>query len=463
MPSDLLQTKLYAPPLLPDCVPRPRLIEKLNQGLNGKLTLVSAPAGFGKTTLVLDWLQQQDQLVAWLSLDKNDHDPRRFLMYVIAALQNVQPGFGKSALRLLQESGQDLTGQSLESLLTIILNEIVAISTPRVLILDDFHVIVSSVVDDAVSFLLEHLPPQLHLVITSRTEPNLPLPRLRTRRELCQIGLQDLRFSTEETTHFLNDILGLNLRLSDTQMLTARTEGWIAGLHLAALSMQETSDTAAFISAFSGSDRYVLDYLMDEVLSHRSESLRLFLLQTAVLTRLCGPLCNAVTGQQNGQQTLEQLEVANLFILPLDNKRHWYRYHTLFGDMLLDRLQRTDPDLLPVLHRRAGRWFAANGLAVEAIHHMLAADDYETAVQLIEASAPDHLIRGEVVTLAGWLKALPAAYVRRHPRLSVILTWIKLLTGEFEGLMLPLQDAELSLTTIEPLVLVHKLNSAIDK
>ncbi|MCA9940239.1 MAG: tetratricopeptide repeat protein [Anaerolineales bacterium] len=449
MSGDLLQTKLYVPRLRMSLVPRPRLIEKLNQGLHRKLTLISAPAGFGKTTLVLDWIQRQERPVAWLSLDKNDQDPRRFLTYLVAAIQNIQPDFGEAALHLLQEPGQELTRLLLESLLTIILNEMIAVATPLTLILDDYHVIESPAVNDAVSFLINHLPPPIHLIIISRTKPGLPLSRLRARGEFCQVGLQDLRFTAEESAHFLNELMGLNLSPSDNQALTVRTEGWIAGLQLAALSMRETSDTAAFVATFSGSDRYILDYLMDEVLNQRPESVRRFLLQTAVLNRLCGRLCDVMTGRQDSQQTLEQLETANLFLLPLDNKRHWYRYHTLFGDLLRDRLQRAHPDWIPALHRRAGQWYAANSLPTEAIHHMLVAEDYDAAIQLIEAIAPDHLVRGEVGTLRDWLQALPAESVHYHPRLSVTLAWIRLLTGEFEGLKSQLLVAEQSLMAVE--------------
>ncbi|HSB67446.1 MAG TPA: hypothetical protein VLD65_12790, partial [Anaerolineales bacterium] len=347
MPAPILATKLYIPPVRPNAVLRPRLIKRLNEGLSGKLTLISAPAGFGKTTLVSEWIAGCGRPVAWLSLDEGDNDPARFLIYVVAALQTIVANIGQGMLGVLQAPQPP----SIESVLTTLLNEIAAVKDNFILVLDDYHVIDSKPVDQALVFLLDHLPPQMHLVIASREDPNLPLARLRARGQLSELRAADLRFSPIEAAEFLNQVMGLNLSAEDIAALEARTEGWIAGLQLAAISMQGHQDATSFIESFTGSHHFVLDYLVEEVLEQQSESVQDFLLCTSILDRMCGPLCDAVMENRksriesrkegsytsrfstlDSQATLEYLEHANLFVVPLDNERRWYRYHHLFGD-----------------------------------------------------------------------------------------------------------------------------------
>src|SRR5687768_4007804 len=315
MSTPLLATKLYIPPLRSNAVLRPRLIERLNQGLHRKLTLISAPAGFGKTTLLSAWAAECDRPVAWLSLDDGDSDPTRFLLYLVAALQTVAPTIGEGILRVLQSPQPP----PIDAILTTLLNDIAALPDPFILVLDDYHAIDAQPVDQALTFLVEHLPPQLHLVIATREDPPLPLARLRVRGQLSELRAADLRFTASEAADFLKGVMDLDLSVQDIALLETRTEGWIAGLQLAALSMQGRSDTAGFIQAFTGSHRFVLDYLVEEVLQHQPEHVRCFLSQTALLDRLCAPLCDAVTGQEDGSGTLEALERGNLFVIPLDD------------------------------------------------------------------------------------------------------------------------------------------------
>ncbi|MCP4424765.1 MAG: hypothetical protein GY803_09755, partial [Chloroflexi bacterium] len=338
MSGDLLQTKLYVPRVRPSLVPRPRLIKKLNQSLQlgTKLTLISAPAGFGKTTLVSAWIHENASSVAWLSLEENDNDLHRFLTYFVAAIQTIDSDVGESPLVALQTPGE----VNIEGVLTALLNEINESTVDMVLILDDYHVIESPPIDQAVAFFLDHLPPQLHLVITSRIDPSLPLSRLRARGQATEIRAHDLRFTLDETAVFLNQIVDFDLSAKEVAALGKRTEGWIAGLQLAALSLQgfeQASDISDFISRFTGSDRYIQDYLTDEVLKKRPKETRDFLLQTSILRRFSAPLCNAVVGKNDSQAILEDLEAANLFIVPLDNERRWFRYHHLFADLLRQR------------------------------------------------------------------------------------------------------------------------------
>ena len=361
MSLPILATKLYIPPPRPKVVLRPRLIERLNEGLTSgrKLTLISAPAGFGKTTLVSEWVAGCERPVAWLSLDEGDNDPARFLTYLVAALQTIAPNIGEGVLAVLQSPQPPPT----ESILTTLLNEITAIPDHFILVLDDYHVIDSKPVDHALTFLLEHLPPQMHLVITTREDPPLPLARLRARGQLTELRAADLRFTPAEAADFLNQVMGLNLSAEDIAALETRTEGWIAGLQLAALSMQGRSDTASFIQAFTGSHRFVLDYLVEEVLQHQPEHVRSFLLQTAILDRFCAPLCNAVTEREDGKEMLETLERSNLFVIPLDDQRQWYRYHHLFADVLQAHLMEAQPEQVSSLHQRASAWYEQNGSA----------------------------------------------------------------------------------------------------
>ena len=389
MPTPILATKLSVPPSRPSVVPRPCLIERLDEGLQSRLILVSAPAGFGKTTMVSEWAAGCSRLEpevrpAWLSLDEGDGDPARFLAYLVAALRTVAADVGEGVLGMLQSPQPPPT----ESMLTALLNEIATLPHGVVLVLDDYHVVDSEPVDEALAFLLEHLPPQMHLVIATREDPHLPLARWRARGQLTELRAADLRFTPSEAAEFLNRVMGLDLSAEDITALETRTEGWIAGLQMAALSIQGRSDAAGFIQAFTGSHRFVLDYLVEEVLQRQPERARSFLLQTAILDKLCGALCDAVTGQKHGKGMLERLERGNLFVVPLDDERQWYRYHHLFADVLQAHLLEEQPDQLPALHRRASEWYEENGSRSDAIRHALCAEDFEWAADLIELAGP---------------------------------------------------------------------------
>ena len=390
MPAALLETKFYVPRPRRGLVPRPRLSERLDRGTASKLMLVSAPAGFGKTTLLTEWLAAgpaapaDERLAAWLSLDRGDNDPASFWAYVIAALRTVAAGVGESALALLHAPQPP----PIETVLTALLNDLGAIAADIVLVLDDYHVIDAREVQDGMAFLLDHLPPRLHVVIASRADPALPLARLRARGELAEIRAAELRFTPDEAAAYLNEMMGLQLTARDVAALEARTEGWIAALQLAALSMQGRDDIAGFIAGFAGDDRYVVDYLAEEVLQRQSDRVQAFLLQTSILGRLSGPLCDAVTGQGGGKAMLEALDRGNLFLVPLDDRRRWYRYHHLFADVLQARLLDEQPGQVPGLHRRASAWYEQNGEPSVAIGHALAAGDFERAADLVELAIP---------------------------------------------------------------------------
>ncbi len=442
----LLATKLYAPRWRPGLVSRPRLVARLSQRATRRLTLVSAPAGFGKTTVLAEWLSGPaagHRPVAWVSLDPSDNDPARFWAYVVAALRTVRGEIGENALSLLA-SPQPLP---IEAVLTSLINELAASEDDVALVLDDYHAIETLPIHAAVAFLLDHLPPQVHLVIASRADPPLPLARLRGRGELTELRAADLRFTPDEATAFLTEAMGLALSAADVAALEGRTEGWIAGLQLAALSMQGHQDVPGFIRAFAGNHRYVVDYLVDEVLRRQPEPVRDFLLQTAILDRLHGPLCDAVTGQTDGTARLEALEHGNLFVVPLDDSRRWYRYHHLFADVLRAHLLAEQPDRAPELHRRASAWYEQHGSAADAIRHALAAGDAAHAADLIElASLALHRNRQEA-TLLGWLRALPDEVLRYRPVLSNLYAGVLMLCGEIEGVEVRLQDAERWLET----------------
>ena len=436
MPASILATKLYIPPPRPGIVPRPRLVERLNEGLAAgrKLTLISASAGFGKTTLVSEWIAGCKRPVAWLSLDEGDNDPTSFLTYLVAALQTIAANIGKGV--------QSPQPPSTESLLTALLNEITTIADSFILVLDDYHLIDSKPVDEALAFLLEHLPPQMHLVIATREDPHLPLARLRARGQLTELRAADLRFTPAEAAEFLNRMMGLELRDADIAALEARTEGWIAGLQLAALSMQGRSDTAGFIQAFTGSHRFVLDYLAGEVLERQPEHVRSFLLQTSILDRLCGPLCDSVTGQESGRAMLEILERGNLFVVPLDDQRQWYRYHHLFADVLQAHLIEAQSEQVSSLHQRASVWYEHNGYPPDAIRHALAAEDFERAAGLIELAWSAMDINYQSSTWLRWVTALPDVLIRARPVLSVGYAWALLDGGQLEASETRLHDAE---------------------
>ena len=442
MSVPILTTKLYKPPPRFGLVARPRLIEQLNQSLQGKLTLVSAPAGFGKTTLVSDWLRYADRPAAWLSLDHEDNDPARFLAYFIAALREVNDSLGIKGLEMLQAPQPPAA----ETVLATLINEIAAAPNDFILVFDDYHVIESQVIDEALLFLIDHLPRQMHLIIVSRTDPSLPLPRLRASGQLTEIRADDLRFTHHEAAVFLNTVMGLRLSRENVAALETRTEGWIAGLQLAALSMQglrQASDITAFIDGFTGSKRYIIDYLADEVLQQRPGGTRDFLLQTSILDRLSGPLCEAVTGLDNCQTILETLERANLFIVPLDDERCWYRYHHLFTDLLRNRLEALQPELVPGLHRRASAWYETEDSISEAITHSLAAKDWEKAAQLIDQTMNEMMGRGEFfTTMLNRLKSLPPEIIRARPHFGVSYAWLLSITLQLDAVEPRLQEVE---------------------
>src|ERR687885_1799262 len=449
MASPLLETKLYVPRRRRGLVPRPRLTKRLNHGTESKLTLVSAPAGFGKTTLLAEWLTAlpaDKRSVAWLSLDQSDSQPAVFWTYLIAALQTVVPGLGASALALLQSPQPP----PIETVLAAVLNELTAIPKDVVLVLDDYHVIDTRDVHDGMAYLLDHLPPRLHLVIASRADPPLPLARLRARGELVEIRAADLRFLPDEAAAYLNEVMGLALGHGQLAVLEERTEGWIAALQLAALSMQGRDNVESFIDSFAGDDRYIVDYLVEEVLQRQPKHVRDFLLQTSVLNRLTGPLCDAVTKQDGGKAMLEALDRANLFLVALDDRRHWYRYHHLFADVLRAHLADEQPDQVAELHRRASAWYERNAERHEAIRHALSGRDFGHAADLVELAWPALARARQEVTLRGWLDALPDELLRCRPVLSNVYAGVLLSSGELEGVDQRLRDAERWLTPGEP-------------
>jgi LuxR family maltose regulon positive regulatory protein len=406
---------------------------------------VSAPAGFGKTTLLAEWLAAAaagGRSAAWLSLDQRDNDPVLFWTYLVAALKAAAPGVGAGALSLLQSPQPSIEGG-----LSTLLNDLHAISNEVVLVLDDYHVIDARDVQAGMAFLLEHLPPQIHLVIAGRADPALPLARLRARGELVEIRAADLRFTSDEAAAYLNETMRLDLAARDIAALEGRTEGWIAALQLAALSLQGRDDIAGFIAGFAGDDRYIVDYLAEEVLQRQPDQVRTFLLQTSILSRLSGSLCDAVTGLDGGRAMLDALDRGNLFLIPLDDRRRWYRYHNLFADVLRARLLDAQSDDVPGLHRRASAWYEQNGERVEAIGHSMAGEDVARAADLIELAIPG-LRRGrQDATLRRLLEALPDELFRIRPVLSVGYAGALMVRGEVEGVEARLQDAERWLDT----------------
>lgn len=438
MSAPILATKLHIPPPRPKLVRRSRLIERLNEGLHRKLTLISAPAGFGKTTLVSTWVAGCGRPAAWLSLDEGDNSPTRFLTYLVAALQTIAADFGDAVLSLLQSPQPP----PLDTTLTTLLNDITAIPGEFVLVLDDFHVLDAHPIDDVLTFLLDHPPPQMQLVIATREDPQLPLARLRVQDQLTELRVTDLRFTPSEAAAFLKDVMGLELSAEDVASLETRTEGWIAGLQLAALSMRGREDVSGFIRAFAGDNRYIVDYLVEEVLQCQPDHVRRFLLQTSILDRLSGPLCDAVTGQPESSILLESLERGNLFVMPLDDRRQWFRYHHLFADVLRAHAIEEYPDCVPDLHRRASEWYAHNGLHAEAVRHAFAAEDLAWAASLIETAWPAMDRSFETAAWLEWARALPDDLVHARPVLSVSYAWALLESGALEAAEIRLQDAE---------------------
>jgi LuxR family maltose regulon positive regulatory protein len=432
-------------------VSRPRLINQLQLGIQRPLTIIAAPAGFGKTTLLSTWLELTALRFAWVSLEHNDDELTRFWSYVFTALAQDNPGSEVAALSLLQGSPlQQLP--PIESVLNVWINSLTTtLSHETILILDDYHLITASQIHQSILYLLDHLPHRFHLVISTRADPPLPLARLRMRGHLTEIRAADLRFNAEESATFLTRTTNLNLSDEDIAILKMRTEGWIAGLRLAALSMQGREDISAFLKAFKGSQRYIIDYLVEEVLSRQPEAVQIFLLQTAILERLQASLCEAVIGMHgeeiSGQAMLEQLEQANLFLVPLDDERLWYRYHQLFAEALRHRLQSNHPSLVPELHRRASAWYEQQGLLRDAIHHALAATDFTQAAYLIEQTAESTMMRGELATLGAWLEALPDELLRSRMELCLWQGWLLALSGQFDAAERLLHDIECILHT----------------
>ena len=439
----LLATKLHVPRLLPGLVPRPRLMEALGGALERSLILISAPAGFGKTALLADWIRREGKPAAWVSLDAGDNDPARFWRHAAAALDRVRPGTGERIAPLLGIPAP----YSFEALVTALVNELASQTgeDEALLVLDDYHLIASRPVHTSLEFLLEHLPDSLHLVLATRADPPLPLARLRARGQLTELRTADLRFTVAEAAALFRQATGADLSGASVAALTSRTEGWAAGLQLAALSLRGQPDAAGFVAAFSGSHRYVLDYLAEEVLERQPEHVRTFLLETSVLGRLSGELCDAVTGSTGGQALLEAIERANLFLMPLDEVRGWWRYHHLFADLLHARLRQEQPGKLSRLHRAAAGWYEAHRLADEAIRHALAAGDAAWAAELIERHFDALLERAEGATVDRWVAALPAELVRARPRLRLAQAIWALMAGRVGEAERLLADAESAL------------------
>jgi len=449
MSDALLATKCAIPALHTNLVSRPRLIERLEAARRYRLILVSAPAGFGKTTLLSHWAGHSQLPVAWIALDEGDNDPPRLMTYLASAMHDLAENIGKD----FSPPFHELAPATSESFLASLVNEVAGAFDPAghfCIILDDYHLIDSPGIHQAITYLIEHLPPPAHLVIATRSDPPLPLARLRGRGRLNELRQDDLRFTLEESSAFLEETMGLSLAPEEIAALEARTEGWIAGLQLAAVSMQNRQDRAGFIAAFTGSNRFVLDYLLEEVFARQPADIQAFLLDTSILNQLCGPLCDTLRAETaaqsappgpSSQRMLEQLERANLFVIPLDDQRHWYRYHHLFASFLRSRLEQEQPARLPGLHHRAAGWYQRNGLLEEAVEHALLSQDYELVAPLLEAAAEEAIKRSQTVTLSGWLEALPQPVLEAHPTLLLFRAWTLLLSGSsLEGILERLQQ-----------------------
>ena len=459
MPQALLTTKLHIPRTRPNLVARPRLHEILAAGERHAVTLVSAPAGFGKTTLLAEWLEAGaagGRPVAWLSLDETDNDPARFLAYLIGALRSVEGGLGEGVLASLRSPQPP----AIDGAVGALINELAGAPREITIVLDDYHLITAEPVHGAVSFLIEHLPENARLVILSRTEPPLPLAKLRARDQLAEIGAAGLRFTTEEASAFLKGVMGLTLSASDVATLEEVTEGWAAALQLAALSMRGRDDVSGFVEAFSGSNRHVLDFLAEEVLERQPEGVREFLLETSVLERMTATLCDVLTGRDDGQGMLERLERENLFVIPLDDERGWYRYHHLFAEFLRGRLRREGPELASELHLRASGWYERSGRTFEAVEHALAGGHYERAADLVEPVTREMWSRGEVVTLLGWLRRLPGEAKRNHPKMFLDQATALVVMGRLDEIEVPLREGENAAADLEAARRRHLLGYA---
>jgi LuxR family maltose regulon positive regulatory protein len=436
----VLGSKLHVPLPRRQLVARARLTDLFDGGPGTvpRLVLVAAPAGFGKTTLLTQWLAATDARVAWLSLDARDADLRRFLTHLVAAVRAGSPEVGAEAVALLEGDSSPRA----EDVLAALVDDLDALPVPTVLALDDYHVVDAAEVHEAVTFLLDNLPPRVTLAMTTRADPPLPVARLRARGELLEVRADDLRFTEAEAAAFLNDVMGLGLEAAHVAALEQRTEGWATGLQLAALSAARAGDRDGFVEAFAGSHRFVLDYLVEEVVVGQPEDVRSFLLDTSVLDDLSGPLCDAVTGRTDGQQQLEALERANLFVVPLDDERQWWRYHHLFAEALRARLAAEDPERVALLHQRAAGWYAEADRLPDAVRHALAGGDDEQAADLVELGVPGMRLRREDRAMREWLRALPEDVVRRRPLLATHLAWARLSEGDLDGLDRWLDAAE---------------------
>lgn len=432
MVASLLSTKIQIPPLPARIVQRRRLSDALDRSIqpNCCLTLISAPAGYGKTTLLSAWAQKRDPSTAWLTLDESDNDPVRFMSYLLAALQEKYP-----ALELPTPlEGQLSQGDIRDDLLIPLLNQMSRSPSPTCLILDDYHMIRNQNIHDSLGYLLENLPPQAHILIATRSDPALPMTRLRGRGQVNELRMEDLRFRQQEAHSFLETFSEIGLSSEDMATLTRRTEGWISGLQMAAASLRGHEDKAAFIKSFSGSHHYIMDYLLDEVLRKQSPHLQEFLFNTSILKRMCGPLCDILMlswqdGGVPGSEVLKELERANLFIVPLDDERQWYRYHRLFADLLQERLGRDHPGRVPTLHRQASAWFEQHGLVHEAVDHALLSQDHAFAAELIERNSQETMMRSETLTFLHWLGRLPESEIQQRPKLGSYRAWALLFHG----------------------------------
>lgn len=448
MSISILSTKLYIPQTRKRSIFRPRLIDRLNEGLQVKLLLVSASAGFGKTTLVSEWVATIGHRTAWLSLDEQDSDPIRFWVHFIAALQTISSDIGKDILNVLQSP----QSSSIDALLVSLINEIDTKSDDFIMVLDDYHLVENPAIDEAVAFFLKHLPPIMHLVITTREDPQLPLATLRARQQMTEIRVSDLRFTLSETADFFNQAMGLNLTADDIAILDKRTEGWITGLQLAALALARTQSTDAksFIQQFSGSHRFVFDYLIEEILNHQPNHIRQFLLQTSILDRLNAQLCDAVTGQDNGADILETLERGNMFVMLLDDQREWYRYHHLFADALQAHLDKEYPDHISSLHSRASMWYEEDRLLGDAIKHALLASDFDRAANLIEVEWTVIQKNFEYAMFTKWMQSLSDELIHNRPVLCVAYSWVLIFQGDLNTAEYWLEIAERWLDKDEP-------------
>ncbi len=456
MSRPLLRTKNFIPPLIPKYVARPRLIDKLNQGLPARLTLLAAPAGFGKTTLVSAWIHQMagegkagaglvhPTNVAWLSLDKRDNEPAQFWGYVAAAFETIDPVLAEGLASMLDAP----QAPPLEALVTQLINNLAQVQQSILLVLDDYHAISSESIHESLNYLLDYQPPTLHVVITTRADPPLQLVQRQARSELTQIRAADLAFSREEALEFLNTVMDLNLSPEDIGALENRTEGWITGLQLAALSLQEQPDKHQFVIDFTGDDRYIADYLVDEVLDAQSKGMQDFLLRTSILDRLCAPLCDAVTGSQDSRSMLAEMEGSNLFLTPLDNQRRWYRYHQLFADLLRQHLKAAFALAeINQLHVRASDWYEQGGRMIDAIDHAREAGDHQRVADLVETHAQTVFEQLRLKTLVNWIQSLPPEFVATRPKLNLIHAWALVATGQFEGAEGALRSIETNLHT----------------